>query len=97
MQGTDLSYVTCFINGEASFHFHTEWRSLKYKQMKLIPFQITCDKRFDTIVSTLTSQQDWSWFKPHGPFCVEFASSPCACVGFLWVLQLLTIVERNAC
>ena len=28
-----------------------------------------------------------SWFEPQqGPFCVEFACSPCACVGFLQVL-----------
>ena len=37
----------------------------------------------------VASQQECSWFEPQlGPFCVEFACSPCACVSFLQVLQL---------
>ena len=28
-----------------------------------------------------------------GPFCVEFACSPCVCVGFLWVLRFLPTIK----
>ncbi len=41
------------------------------------------------MASTVASQQEGSGFKPTGqlgPFCVEFACSPRACVGFLPVL-----------
>lgn len=31
----------------------------------------------------LTARRPWLWF---WPFCVEFACSPCACVGSRWVL-----------
>lgn len=31
-----------------------------------------------------------------GPFCVEFACSPCACVGSLWVLWIPPTVQRPA-
>ena len=40
-------------------------------------------------VSTDTSQQEGSGFEPIsrlGPFCVEFAYSPCACMSSLRVL-----------
>ena len=40
-------------------------------------------------VSTVASQQEGSWFEPQQErFCVEFACSPCASMGFLQVLQL---------
>uniref|UniRef100_A0A665W315 Voltage-dependent L-type calcium channel subunit alpha n=1 Tax=Echeneis naucrates TaxID=173247 RepID=A0A665W315_ECHNA len=32
-----------------------------------------------------------------GPFCAEFACSPCVCVGFLRVLQFPPTVQRHAC
>ncbi|MED6287018.1 hypothetical protein CHARACLAT_012159 [Characodon lateralis] len=32
-----------------------------------------------------------------GSFCMEFACSPCACVGFHWVLWLPPTVQRHAC
>ena len=41
------------------------------------------------VVSTVASQREGSRFDPQlGPFCVEFACSPCVCVGSLRVLRL---------
>lgn len=35
------------------------------------------------------------WFKSRlGLFCVEFAGSPCACVGFPWTLQLPPTIQK---
>lgn len=39
-----------------------------------------------TVVSSVASHQEGSWFKPAAwlePFCVEFLCSPGACVGVL--------------
>lgn len=46
------------------------------------------EREKDTMVSTVMLQQDGSVFEPHSPlvpFCVVFACSHHACVGFLWV------------
>ncbi len=47
----------------------------------------------------VASQQDGSGFEPTGrlgSFCVEFACSPRACVGFLQVLRLPPTIQRHA-
>ena len=49
------------------------------------------------MVSTVASQQEGPGLDPgSGRFCVEFACSPCACVGSLWLLQLPPKVQKHA-
>jgi len=51
-----------------------------------------------TRVSTVASEQGASWFNSQlNPFCVEFACSPRARVGSLWVLQRPSTVQKHAC
>ncbi len=51
------------------------------------------------MASTVASQQEGSGFEPTGllgPFCVEFACSPCASMGFLRVRQLPHTIKIHA-
>lgn len=41
-------------------------------------------------------QQEGHVFDGQGLFCVELTCSPCACVDFLWVLQLHPTVRKHA-
>lgn len=51
-----------------------------------------------TVVSTVTSHQDVSWFEPQvRHFFVELACFPCSYVGSPQVLCLLPIAQRHAC
>jgi len=48
------------------------------------------------VVSTVASQQEGSSFDSClRPFCVEFACSPCVCVGSLRVLRLPPTVQKH--
>ena len=50
------------------------------------------------VVSTVTSQQDGSWFQsPLGPFYVEFVCFPRVHVGSLRVLLLPPTAQKHAC
>ena len=50
------------------------------------------------VVSTVASQQEGSWFESWlGPFSVEFACSPRACVGSLRVRWLPPTAQKHAC
>jgi len=44
----------------------------------------------------LALQQEGPGFES-GSFCMEFAHSPCACVGSLWVLWLPPTVQNHDC
>ena len=53
------------------------------------------------VVSTFALQQEDPWFDSRlvpspGSFCMEFACSPCACVGSLRVLRLPPTVQKHA-
>ncbi len=56
--------------------------SMQLKNNKIL---IASGRYGSAVASTVTSQQEGSWFKPTsqlGPFCVEFACSPLPAWGF---------------
>ena len=54
--------------------------------------------RWLAVFSSVASQQEGLGFKSQlWPFCVEFACSPCACVGFLQEVWFPLMIQRHAC
>ena len=65
-------------------------------------FLLCCTPFGSTVRSTVASQQEWPGFdsrlgdQPFGPFCVEFAFSPCSCVCFLRVIRFPSTLQSHA-
>ena len=64
----------------------------------ILPVYITVGGTVARWLALVASQQEGLVFKSRlRPFCVEFASSPCACVGFLRALLVPPTIQRHAC